>query len=141
MLTKHRIHYTTILCKEFICIKFLAIPVTVCNFEYFTKTVRHCLVRSENSEVSFFLVEFEDVSYKSTEFYHILCLNCTRLRNVNSVISEVRKTKVTKKFTTICMWVRTDSLISCRSKCFEFRNKSSVLIKEFFRMIAKEPLF
>ena len=141
MLAEHGVHNTSVSCKEFVCIVFLTVPVTVRNFEYFSETVGHCLIRSEDTEVSFFLVELEDISYESAQLDHILCFNSARSRNVNCVIAEIRKSQVTEELTAVCMRVGTDSLVSLRSQLFEFRNQSSVLIEQLFRMIALQPVF
>ena len=141
MLAEHGVHNTSVSCKEFVCIIFVTVPVTVCNFEYFSETVGHCLIRSEDTEVSFFLVQFEDISYESAKLDHILSLNSARSRYVNRVITEVRKSQVTKQLTAVCMRVGTDSSVALRSQLFEFRNQSSVLIKQLFRMIALKPVF
>ena len=43
-------------------------------------------------------------------------IDYARLRNINSILAEIWKTKITKQLTTICMWVRTDSSIALRSQ-------------------------
>ena len=141
MLAQVRVHDTSIVCKFIIIIVFFSHEVTVCSFKCMIQTVRHCLVRSENTEVLCLFVQFEDITYKCTKFDHILFFNRTRFWYIYTILTEVWETKISKQKTTVCMWVCADTCIANWCKCFQFWDQLSILIEKLFRFVTEQPFF
>ena len=141
MLTQVRVHDTSIVCKFIIIIVFFSHEVTVCSFKCMIQTVRHRLVRSENTEVLCLFVQFEDITYKCTKFDHILFFNSARFWYIYTILTEVWETKISKQKTTVCMWVCTDTCITNWCKCFQFWDQLSILIEKLFRFVTEQPFF
>ena len=139
MLTEHTVHNTSVSCEAVISIKHFCVPVTFLIFKYFVQTVGHAFIWSKDTEVLVFFIQFEDVADVSAKFDHILSFCFARLY-FNTVIAEVRKTKIFQKKSAICMWVGTETCISLRSQFSQFRDQASVFVKQFLRTIAFQPL-
>ena len=93
MLTQHAIHDTAISCQLVIGRKQLAVPVAVLLLKYLIQTVRHALIRSEDTEVFAVLIEFEYITDITAKLDHILSLGLARLHR-NAVLTEIRETKI-----------------------------------------------
>ena len=140
MLGQVGVHNSSVVCQILVLFMIIAVPITLGLLEYLVETVGHGLIRSKDTEVLCILIQFEDITDEAAQLNHILLFNSTGLGYVYRVITEVRQTEVTKKLTTVCMRIRTDSSVSLRSNITKSLNQTTILIKELFRMIAQQPL-
>ena len=93
MLTQHTVHNTSVSCQTIIIFQKSCIPVTILLLKYFIQTVGHRLIRSEDTEVLVFFIQFEDITDVSAQLDHILCFRFTRL-HFDSICTEIRQTQV-----------------------------------------------
>ena len=140
MLAEHTVHDTSVSCKAVISIKHFCVPVTFLIFKYFVQTVGHTFVWSKDTEVLVLFIQFEDITDISAKLDHILSFCLARLY-FNTVVTEIRETKVFQKKSAVSMWVSTKTCISLRSQFCQFRNQASVFIEQFLWTIAFQPLF
>ena len=140
MLAQHTVHDTAVSCQAVVGRQKLCVPVTVRRLKSTVQTVGHRLIRSENTEILALLVQTEDVTHISAQLDHILCFRFSGF-HLDSVITEIRQTKIFQQQTAVCMRVRAHTRISLRSQLCDFRFQTSVLVKQFFRMVTFHPLF
>ena len=136
MLGQVGVHNSSVVCQILVLLMIIAVPITLGFLEYLVETVGHGLIRSKDTEVLCILIQFEDITDEAAQLNHILLFNSTGLGYVYRVITEVRQTEVTKKLTTVCMRIRTDSSVSLRRNVTKSLYQTTILIKELFRMIA-----
>ncbi len=141
VLGEHRIHDTAVRAEMIIRVKMLGVPVAVLHFEYRIETVRIRLVRPKDTEVLCIIIELEDIADKLAELGHILTvLAAMLLTDVKGVIAEIRHTQIAEQFAAVAVRIRADAVFAGRCKCRKLRKEMSFRIKQFFRMVAVQPV-
>ena len=111
------------------------------GLKYASQPIGHGLIRSKDAEVAALLIQTEDITDKSAEFDHILCLDLTGSGHIHGILAEIRQTKIPQQQSAISMGIGADPAVALGRQLPQFGNQTALRIEEFFRFVACEPFF
>ncbi len=114
---------------------------SVRHFKESVKTVRGSFVRPHHPKVPAVGVALHHVAQEASHRACRLRLNRSRFGNVNCVIAEIRHLQISEQKPAVSMRIGSHAALALRGQLSQFRHQFSVLIEEFFGLVAPQPLF
>ena len=140
MLAEHRIQHSAGWREEFIVRLNVGVPLPICCFKKCAQAVGHRLVRPEHSKVPLFLIELCHVAQERPQHPGIANAFDARRRDVDCITLKIRHPQVTQQQATVGVGIGAHATIALRREFGKFRLEPAVLIEQFLRLVASQPL-
>ena len=117
------------------------VPLTLGHFKKRLQSIGERLVRAKDPEIALLRIQFFDIAQETTEHMRVADAAIARRSHVNRVIAEIRHAQVAQQHAAVGVGIGAHASFALRGKFRQLRFQSALLIEEFLRPVAREPVF
>ena len=117
------------------------VPLAFGHFKEGFQAVGERLVRAEDPEIPLLAVQLRHIAQETPEHMRVADAAHPRRRHVDRVVAEIRHPQVAEQNAAIGVGIRAHAPFALGRKFGQFRFQAALLIEEFLRPVAPQPVF
>ena len=141
MLAEHRVQHASLGREKFVVRLGRGIPLAVGRSKEGFQAVGERLVRAKDAEIPLVTVQLLHIAQETPEHMCVADAGRARGRHIDGVGTKVRHPQIAEQHAAIGVGIRAHASIASGRQFGQFRFQAALLIEEFLRAIAPQPVF
>ena len=117
------------------------VPLALGHFEEGFQAVGERLVRAKDAEIPLLAVQLRHIAQETPEHMRVADAGRPRRGHVGRVVAEIRHPQVAQQNAAVGVGIRAHASFALGRKFGQFRFQAALLIEEFLRPVAPQPVF
>ncbi len=117
------------------------VPLAVGHLEEGFQAVGERLVRAKDPEIPLLAVQLRHIAQEAPEHMRVADAAHPRRGHVDRVVAEIRHPQVAQQNAAVGVGIRAHAPFALGRKFGQFRLQAALLVEEFFRPVAPQPVF
>ena len=111
------------------------------HFKQRFQAVGERLVRAKHAEIALLIVQLRHIAQERPEHMRVADAGCPRRGHVGRVVAEIRHAQIAQQHAAVGVGIRAHASFALGREFGQFRFQAALLIEEFLRPVALEPVF